>query len=84
MVYVGLEPLAFRREIIGLESSKIASHLRVKTGLALQGGNHGCRRIKVFLHLVEFIHGIHLHAAHGIADLLSGDIHDTHIVRVTR
>ena len=74
MVYVRLKPSALLLEILRLESGKVASDVRRKARLALQGGDDGLRRVKVLPHLVEHVLRIRLHTLHGHGYFLRNDI----------
>ena len=70
MVNIGLEPLAFLLEIVGLEGGEIAANIGVQTGLALKGSNNRLGGIEMLLYLVKLVHGVHLHATDGLSNFL--------------
>ena len=82
LVNVWFKPHAFLREILGYEGCKIASHLGVQAGLALQRTNHGVGGFQMLAHLIKHVVGIHLHAPCGLGYLLGGQIHEAHIAGV--
>ena len=70
MVNIGFEPLTFLFKIMRLKGSKIATHFGIQTSFAFESGNNRFGRIKVFLNLVELIHGVHLHATDSFGNFL--------------
>ena len=82
LMYIGLKPSALLREMVGLKSCEIAVHIGVQVCLAVQGCDHVLGREHILLHLVEHVHGVHLHAVDGLGDLLRRHIHDTRIAHM--
>ena len=77
MMHIGLKPAALLREKLRFKSGKVASHIGCQAGFAHQGIHHSIGRREILLHLVEHIHGIHLHTLNGFGNALRMDVPDT-------